>query len=189
MYHTEPITRAQREALAIEYAGADHPSIELDKPYWGSEDAWVDAASGLGVDLIYWSPDWIEAQIERVIVQHHAQAGYSTAFWYTILRSTPLFDRAGWFAALQARAQQPYPDPLRKNVLCINYPLLRQSGSSYHHQIELAILRQDRVSVNHRVAALLASYFDIIFAVNRQPQPGEKRLIALAAQCCTTLPE
>jgi hypothetical protein len=38
------------------------------------------------------------------------------------------------------------------------------------------------------VAALLASYFDIVFALNRVLHPGEKRLIAFAHSECTLLP-
>lgn len=39
------------------------------------------------------------------------------------------------------------------------------------------------------MAALLASYFDIIFAVNRQLHPGEKRLVQNAVNTCALLPE
>jgi hypothetical protein len=44
------------------------------------------------------------------------------------------------------------------------------------------------VSINHRVAGLLASYFDIVFAVNRVPHPGEKHLISAAVGSCPRLP-
>lgn len=60
--------------------------------------------------------------------------------------------------------------------------------ASYVHQIELAILRKDYVSINHRIAALLASYFDIIFAVNRMPHPGEKRQVRFVMEQCTIIP-
>jgi hypothetical protein len=39
------------------------------------------------------------------------------------------------------------------------------------------------------MAELLSSYFDIIFAVNRLPHPGEKRLLTIAEATCKTLPE
>ena len=36
--------------------------------------------------------------------------------------------------------------------------------------------------------ALVASYFDILFAFNRMSHPGEKRLIEQAARLCPRLP-
>lgn len=69
-----------------------------------------------------------------------------------------------------------------------NHPVLRTNMSSYVHQIELALQRRDTVSVNHRVTALLASYFDIVFAVNEQPHPGEKRVLQFARALCPKLP-
>ena len=44
------------------------------------------------------------------------------------------------------------------------------------------------MSLNHRVAAWLSSYFDILFAANRRFHPGEKRLLAYAKEL-PSLPE
>ena len=48
-----------------------------------------------------------------------------------------------------------------------NYPNLRATASAYSSQLRPALVCNDWVSVNHRVAAVLASLFDILFAVNR----------------------
>ena len=56
-------------------------------------------------------------------------------------------------------------------------------------QIEKAVRRGDSVSVNHRVTEFLASYFDLIFAVNEKTHPGEKRLVELCRAGCRLLPE
>ena len=61
--------------------------------------------------------------------------------------------------------------------------------ASYYEQIEKAIKRSDIVSINHRISAFLASYFDVIFAVNSLLHPGEKRLIKFALNNCKQLPE
>jgi hypothetical protein len=189
VYADAPIPVEIRRRIARDFAGEHRASIEIDKPFWGPEDAWIDGASGLGVDLIYWSPEWIEEQVDRVLVQHQSGMGYTTSFWYTILHSQPVYDRDGWFARLKRHSNQSYPEPLRHAIVRLNYPVLRQIGSSHRHQIALAVLRRDRISVNHRITALLASYFDILFAVNRTPNPGEKRLIAQARRLCPALPD
>jgi hypothetical protein len=53
----------------------------------------------------------------------------------------------------------------------------RRNRSSYRVQIARALERNDLVSRQHRVTALLASVFDIAFALERMPHPGEKRLL------------
>jgi len=58
----------------------------------------------------------------------------------------------------------------------------------YLVQIERALRRGDSVSIQHRVTALLASYFDILFAVNELPHPGEKGLLQFAVTRCTKTP-
>jgi hypothetical protein len=66
--------------------------------------------------------------------------------------------------------------------------VLRAVIPSYLRQVEKALWRGDLVSVNHRLAALLASYFDIVFAYNRVLHPGEKRLVEQAGRLCPRLP-
>ncbi len=94
------------------------------------------------------------------------------------LHSTPLFDRDGWFRGLHEETRRPYPDELRQAIISLNRPLLRISRASYRHQIALALTRDDLASVQHRVTALLASVFDIVFAANWALHPGEKRQLS-----------
>jgi hypothetical protein len=96
-----------------------------------------------------------------------------------VLTSQALYDPNGWFQALQQAANQTYPEGLRRAIIAKNHPILGRNISSYVAQLERAVARRDLVSINHRVTALLASYFDILFAVNRMPHPGEKRLIEI----------
>jgi hypothetical protein len=130
----------------------------------------------------------MEDQIARVVERHQASLGYTTCFWYTVRNSITYADSHGWFAALQQRCQIEYPEALRQNIVALNYPVLRRIIPAFGNQVEKAAKRSDLVSINHRTAALLASYFDILFAVNRQLHPGEKRLVELARKRCTVLP-
>ena len=61
--------------------------------------------------------------------------------------------------------------------------------ASYYEQIQKAIQRNDVVSVNHRIAAFLASYFDCLFAINQMLHPGEKRLVSYVKMNCKIIPE
>jgi len=83
---------------------------------------------------------------------------------------------------LQTKANQPYPEKLRQDIIFKNHSALRNIIPSYHYQLKKAVKRNDLVSVNHRVAGLIASYFDVLFALNRETHPGEKRLLAKANQ-------
>ncbi|MEF2073051.1 nucleotidyltransferase domain-containing protein [Consotaella aegiceratis] len=154
---------------------------EIDNRFWETGDEWTEAASGLHVDVMYRTRVWTEEQLDRVLDRHEPQIGYSTCIWHNIATARPLFDRTGWFATLQDRAGQPYPDALARAIVARNRPLLSGSFSAFRDQMIKAATRGDRVSVNHRTAAFLASYFDVLFAANRALHPGEKRLVDAAA--------
>lgn len=153
------------------------PQPEIDNTWFGTCDEWADGETGVAVDVMYWERDGFERDLRAVIEGHRPSLGYSTAFWHTARHAQPLHDRDGWLASIQALAATPYPDELRRAIVAWNWPLLHHNRSSYRHQIELAVERDDPVSVQHRLTALLASVFDILLAVNRTLHPGEKRLL------------
>lgn len=187
VYTRGTIPLGAREAIATANGRPRRANMDMD--FWGAGDEWFDAETGIHVDAIYFDADWMEGQLRRVLDEHQASLGYSTCFWRTVRQSQPLFDRNGWFAALQSYSQSEYPAELRRNIITKNHAVLRNAIPAYLHQIEKAASRGDHVSLNHRVAGLLASYFDLLFALNRVPHPGEKRLIAFAIAECALLPE
>jgi len=175
--------------LRRELAERFDPAPEIGNTWFGPGDEWSDRRSGASVDIMYWERPWFERQIGDVIERCQPSLGYTTSFWFTLRHSVRLFDRHGWLARQQALAATPYPEKLRRRIIAWNHPLLRTTRSSYRHQIELAIQRDDPVSVQHRSAALLASMFDIIFALNRTLHPGEKRQLAHVARLGEGVPE
>jgi hypothetical protein len=185
IYVREEIPAAARR----EIAEARAVWAEVDNRFWEPGDEWVEAGSGLGVDVMFRRKDWIEEQLDRVLRRYEASIGYTTCIWHNVRTSHPLHDPSGWLAALLRLAGQPYPDPLRRAIIAKNHPILRRNLSSYTHQLERAAARGDRVSINHRTAAFLASYFDVLFALNRLPHPGEKLLLSFARERCEKKPD
>lgn len=177
VYITKDVPLAFRAALA----GRRGARAEIDNRFWETGDEWDDVPTGVHVDVMYRSPGWAEDELAGVLDRHEARLGYTTCVWHNVLTSRPLFDRDGWFAALQERARRPYPDALVRAIVVKNHPVLRSIFGSYRAQLLKAAEREDRVSLNHRSAAFLASYFDVLFAVNRTPHPGEKRLLREAS--------
>jgi hypothetical protein len=186
VYITTEIPLSERVAL-VEALGATRADLGLD--FWGPGDEWYDAETGIEVDVIYWETTWIEEQLKRVLQHHQASTGYTTCFWHTIRNSQSLYDPKGWFQTLKVQSEQPYPEELRQAIIAKNHPILERVIPAYLSQIKKAVTRHDLVSVNHRVTALLASYFDTLFALNRLPNPGEKRLLEIASKRCTKIPE
>jgi hypothetical protein len=109
--------------------------------------------------------------------------------WHNLLTCKIVCDKRGRLQSAKDRFSVPYPDELRNNIIRRNTNLLYNAMPAYSLQLKKANGRNDRVSVVHRTAAFLESYFDVIFALNRLTHPGEKRLVGLCAQNCKLLPE
>ena len=126
--------------------------------------------------------------LDGVLVKQQPWMGYTTCFWRSVKNAKIFFDREGWLTNLKTKTQVVYPETLQQSIIVKNHAVLRSVIPSYLNQIKKAVQRGDLVSLNHRVAALIASYFDIIFALNRVLHPGEKRLIEIALVECEKLP-
>jgi hypothetical protein len=87
------------------------------------------------------------------------------------------------------RARGPYPAELRLNIIEANFAYLSSHPFSFRNQLAKAIDRSDAVSIEHRVTSWLSSYFDVLFAINSVPHPGEKDLLDRVNQECKFVPE
>lgn len=180
----EPDVEARR-LIAAKYAD----KMEIDNHYFETGDVYVLRDTNKPIDIMYRSIDCIESNIKWVWDECNACLGYTTCFVDNVNKSEILFDRTGWFAALQNRTRQKYPDKLAENIINKNFAYLKDVMFSFYDQLASAVSRNDLVSVNHRTSAFLASYFDVIFARNRILHPGEKKLVKFAISHCKILPE
>lgn len=174
-----------REKIISKYAEYK----EVGNDYWGQGDEFILKNKNIPIDIAYFGISWIEDIVNNILANYNASVGYSTCFWYNIKNSDIIFDREGRFAKLKEISNCKYPVKLKKNIIEKNYPLLKNNISSYYNQISKAISRSDINSINHRLAGFMASYFDIIFAINEIPHPGEKRLINIIKNTCTKIPK
>lgn len=158
--------------------------------YFGSGDEFFVDSLNMQLDNMYWNTTWFETIVNNVWVKHYASNGYTTAFLYTLKNFNIVYDKDGWLLNLKNSINTKYPQELKKNIINRNMMLLNDKPfASYYEQIQKAIERNDIVSINHRIAAFLASYFDIIFAINELLHPGEKRLTQYAINHCKILPK
>jgi predicted nucleotidyltransferase len=153
--------------------------MELDNTFWEREDDGVLSESNIEVEIIYRDLDWIDNSLKRTLLEFKADTGYTTCFWSNLINSIILYDKNDELNKLQQKYRISYPKELKENIIKKNYPLLKKQMPAYYNQIEKALKRNDFVSVNHRIAAFLASYFDIIFAINEMSHPGEKKLLKI----------
>lgn len=161
--------------------------MEIGNSFWELEDDCT-FQDGIDIDILYRNLNNFEEEIRSVVELHHAHNGYTTCMWHNLLNSRILYDRNGKYEAMKTRFTVEYPEELKQNIIRQNLRLLNGNLPSYDAQIKKALSRNDFVSVNHRTAAYMESYFDIIFAMNRLTHPGEKRMVQIAKEKAAVLP-
>ncbi len=163
--------------------------FEVGGEYFGSGDEYFVDSLNKQLDVMFWNINWFNDIVTNIWDKHFPSNGYTTCFLYTLKNFNIIYDKDNWLKNLQDKISSPYPQELKENIINRNLMLLKNKPfASYYEQIEKAIKRNDIVSINHRIAAFVASYFDIIFAKNELLHPGEKRLIKYAKEHCKILP-
>lgn len=183
LYITAPIPETTRRDIYNKCCS----TVEIGNHFWEYEDNGR-LLDGIDFDLLFRNLDDFTAGVAAVVEQYEAHNGYTTCMWHNLRTCKILYDRDGRLAAAKNRFNVPYPAALKASIITRNRKLLTGTFPCYQDQIKKAANRGDLVSVNHRVAAFLESYFDILFALNEQTHPGEKRLIPLCRENCKRLP-
>ena len=183
LYCTGPIAEETRRDLLGRYCGY----MELGNHFWELEDNCT-LNNGIDIDILYRNIDDFTAQVASVVEDCQAYNGYTTCMWHNLRTCRILYDQNGRLAAAKKRFDIPYPARLRENIISRNLKLLHGTLPAYDGQIRKAAARNDTVSICHRTAAFMESYFDILWALNEQTHPGEKRLIPLTLERCPILP-
>lgn len=162
---------------------------EIGGEYFGSGDEFLVDEINQQLDVMYWDMNWFESVVENIWVKHYPSNGYTTCFLFTLKNFNIIYDKNNWLKNLQEKINTEYPTELQKNIIHRNIMLMKDKPfASYYEQIEKAIKRNDITSINHRISAFVASYFDVIFAVNKQFHCGEKRLINYVKNNCSIIP-
>jgi predicted nucleotidyltransferase len=185
IYASKEIPLEKRKIITDKYFNY----MELNNTFWETEDDGFMKEDSTPVEIIYRKLAWIDNMLQRTLLKCEADIGYTTCFWANFINSIIFYDKNGSLNKLQEKYNVTYPDSLKKNIVKKNYPLLKLQMPSYYNQIEKALKRCDLISINHRSAALFASYFDIIFAVNEMPHPGEKKLFKIIRDKNLKIPE
>lgn len=183
VYITDNIDENTRRRILEKYCGY----MEIGNSFWELEDD-VTLKDSIDMDIIYRNMEDFEKMVSSVVIDCIPWNGYTTCMWHNLITSQIVLDKNGKLNMLQEKYRIPYPKKLKKNIIANNLKLLSGMLPSFDMQIQKAENRGDLVSVNHRVTEFLASYFDIIFALNEMTHPGEKRMQTICSKECNILP-
>ena len=184
LYINSPISEEKRKNILKKFCSY----MEIGNSFWEYEDNCV-LNNGIEIDILYRNMKDFMKGIERVVAEYHPSNSYTTCMWHNLITCKILYDKNGALEKYKNKYTINYPKQLKENIIKRQLELIDSSMPAYPKQIKKAISRKDFVSINHRITEFLASYFDLLFAINEITHPGEKRLIQLCKKQCKILPE
>jgi len=156
---------------------ADPSTVRVGINSWGLEDHLK--LEGRLVELIYFHWADVRADVDRAYSEGLVSNGFTTAVMYSVAHGVPLFDPTGELGAVRERLNSEFPEATRIALLRRETPLLE-----FHvKQLRRAQARGDVVFAQHVRYKVQASFFDLLFTLNRQYRPGEKRLTEHSLRC------
>ena len=184
IYSKEKVNIETRKNFIEKYSSY----YELGNDYFEHGDEFI--IDDICFDFTYRDLSFAENEINYIWRECNSKIGYTTAFLYNIKNSKIIYDKDSKFQNIQNELNNEYPDKLKENIIKKNLAVMKDKKcASFFEQLEKAIKRKDIVSVNHRVSAILTSYFDILLALNKELHPGEKKLIKYVYKLCKLIPE
>lgn len=183
LYCTGPVPEEARRDILARYCRV----VEIGNHFWEYEDN-CRLNDGTDIDILYRDLDAFTEEVAEVVERFQPRNAYTTCLWHNLLTCRVLYDRDGRLTRAKERFSVPYPPRLRENIMARGRKLLHEAMPAYDGQLIKAVRRGDLVSVNHRAAAFVETYFDFLFALNGVTHPGEKRLIPLCRARCRVLP-
>jgi len=184
VYVTDNIDETIRKEILSQYCSY----MEIGNHFWEYEDNCI-LNNGIDIDILYRNLYSFCKEIENVVVHCQAANAYTTCMWHNLINCVILYDKNGNLEAAKNKFNVPYPKQLKKAIIKRQMQLIDSAMPAYKIQIAKAVKRRDLVSVNHRVTEFLASYFDLLFALNEKTHIGEKRLVEWCKNNCTILPK
>ena len=155
--------------------------MEYSNEFWELEDDGI-LNNGIEIEFIYRTVDNITESLENLVDKGNVSHGYTTCFLDNLLKSEIIFDKNGALRNLKNKYKDGLSSELVNKIVTSNFPIIIDRIPALYKQVEKAINRGDLHSINHRTTAYFELYYDILFAINGETHPGEKRLLSLASK-------
>lgn len=141
------------------------------------------------VELVLKTLNEAENELKKRLIDYKCDLGFSTCDLATIFNGLILYDNKKYYQNLKEKYSFPYPKKLAESIIAFNKKMINGRVMSIDKQILKAIKRNDFIVIQRWCSQYIASYFDILFALNKTYHTGEKRMLQFAIDNFDILPD